>query len=366
MNKTGMEKCICGLRRSVLCLFLCAFMAASLSGCKGPDPETRIVLTTGLKEDEVFRIESISCSVPEIMVYLTNMQNQYENVYGEEIWNTMSGDVTLEQRVKDNCLAKMAQVKTMNLMADSMDVALSPQEIKSAENAAEIYFSSLNTAEIDGMGINKDTVSSLYREYLLASKVYQEIVKDVNPEVSDDEARNITVDYILIRTYETDDSGARIEFDEEKRLAAYQKAKEAYSRATSGEEDFGTLIMEFSDSEEMSATFGKEDIESDYVRDTLFKLSGDEISPILTTSDGYMIAKCISTYDLDETDSNKVRIVDSRREEVFGETYDDYVETLTRKLNESLWDSITFIHSPDISTSDFFQIADENLKLDSL
>ena len=106
------------LNTGFLCLLLCAVMIC-MTGC-GPDlSDTKIVLTTGLNKDEVFRIETISCSRPEMMVYITNIQNQYENVYGERIWETESDGTTLEERVKENALAKMAQVKTMNLMAKS-------------------------------------------------------------------------------------------------------------------------------------------------------------------------------------------------------------------------------------------------------
>lgn len=354
-----------GLRRLILCLFLCVCTLTLLGGCAGVSGDTRIVLTTGLKDDEVFRIESVSCTVPEMMVYLTNMQNQYENVYGQEIWKTMSGDVTLEQRVKDNCLARMAQVKTMNLMAHSMKLSLTQQEKASAEQAAGIYYESLNNTEREAMGIDQETIASLYREYLLAGKVYQEIVKDVNPEISDDEARNISVEYILIKTYEAFADGTRREYDENERMDAYQKAKEAYQRAVDGE-DFESLIMEYSDDDEMMASIGKGDDFSDYARTILFELSKDEISPILTLTDGYMIARCMSTFDMEETDLNKARIVDARREEAFSKEYDAYVESLTRKLNVSLWESIAFLHDDNITTSDFFKVADDNLQLDSL
>lgn len=33
---------------------------------------TKIVLTTGFDKDEVFRIDRMSCRLPEVMVYLTN------------------------------------------------------------------------------------------------------------------------------------------------------------------------------------------------------------------------------------------------------------------------------------------------------
>ena len=346
-----------------LCLLLCAVITLT-SGC-GPDlSDTKVVLTTGLNKDEVFRIETSSCSRPEIMVYLTNMQNQYENVYGTQIWETEADGTTLEDRVKDNALAKMAQVKTMNLMAGSLGVELTADEMKSVETAADIYYDSLNIAEIDGMVIDRDTIVSLYREYLLARKVYEHIISDVNPEISDDEARNITLEYILIRTYTTDATGRRIDMSSEEAREMFVKAEEAHDRAVAGE-PFDSLVAEYSDSDEMLISLGKDDLDNSYIRSALFDLSSGEISEVLTTDDGYIVALCLSTYDLEETDLNKIEIVERERETVFGEQYDAYVQDLTRKLNDQLWSEIEFLHSDEITTSDFFTVADDNLFLEN-
>lgn len=46
------------------------------TGCAGAETkDTKIVLTTGFEKDEVFRIEKTSCRLPEVMLYLTNMQS---------------------------------------------------------------------------------------------------------------------------------------------------------------------------------------------------------------------------------------------------------------------------------------------------
>ena len=75
---------------------VCAILSVvTLVACNGRDG-TRVVFTTGFGKDEVFRIEDESCRKDEIMVYLTTIQNQYESVYGEEIWNTALDGVTLE------------------------------------------------------------------------------------------------------------------------------------------------------------------------------------------------------------------------------------------------------------------------------
>lgn len=150
----------------------------SLSGCgDGNRFGTKVVLTTGFGKEEIFRIETSTCSLPEVMVYLTNIQNRYESVYGTEIWATNVDGVTLEQNVKDIALAQIARIKTMNLMAEHYKVELSSEEKAQVENAANAYYSSLNDTEIEQMGISKKTISSLYTEFALAEKVYQYTIR---------------------------------------------------------------------------------------------------------------------------------------------------------------------------------------------
>ena len=91
-------------------------MVTGLTACGGDDG-TKVVFTTGFGKNEVFRIGDESCSKAEIMIYLTTIQNQYANVYGTEIWNTSLNGVTLEDNVKETVLARIAQIKTMYLLA---------------------------------------------------------------------------------------------------------------------------------------------------------------------------------------------------------------------------------------------------------
>jgi len=134
---------------------------------------TRVVFTTGFAKDEVFRIEDESCKKAEVMVYLTTIQNQYENVYGEEIWNASLNDVTLEENVKETVLARIAQVKTMYLLAVNKGVTLDSEEEALVKKAAKEYVESLNDTEIELMDVSKETIQKLYTEYALAEKVYE-------------------------------------------------------------------------------------------------------------------------------------------------------------------------------------------------
>ena len=87
-----------------------------------------------------------------------------------------------------------------------------------------------------------------------------------------------------------------------------------------------------------------------------FSLETNEISGIVESGSGYHIIKCLSTFDREETDANKLEIVEQRRKEAFGQEYDEFADTLIKNLNEKLWDEITLIHDSNVTTSDFFDI----------
>lgn len=338
-------------------LLAAGLVLGGLTGCEngsGSESGTKVVLTTGFNKDEVFRIETSTCSLPEIMVYLTNIQNRYESVYGTEIWETNVDGVTLEQNVKDIALAQIARIKTMNLMAKKYEVELSEEEKAQVENAANTYYSSLSDTEISQMGVSEETINKLYTEFALAEKVYQYTIKDINPEISDDEARTITVQHILIRTYAPDGTGGKIAYTQQQKEDAYERACEIYELAQQGE-DFDELIRRYSEDDKSTYSFGKGEMDEAF-ETAAFNLGKDEISNVVESEFGYHIIKCLNTFNKDETDANKVKIVDQRRAEAFGQEYDAYVETLTRNLNEELWNKVGFIHDENVKTMDFFEI----------
>ena len=343
------------LKKLAMLLLAVALSVGILTGCgQSEGGSTKVVLTTGFGKDEVFRIETSACSLPEIMVYLTNIQNRYENVYGEEIWDTNVDGTTLEQNVKDIALAQIARIKTMNLMAEQYGVELSGEEKAQVENAANAYYNSLNDTEKEQMGVTEKTISDLYTEFALAEKMYQYTIKDINPEISDDEARTITVQHILIKTYALDGTGKKIEYTQHAKDEAYKEACEVLALAKEGE-DFDELIRRYSEDNKSTYSFGKGEMDEAF-ETAAFNLGKDEISDIVETEFGYHIIKCLNTFNREETDANKIKIVDQRRAEAFGQEYDAYVETLTRNLNEELWDGVSFIHDEDVTTKDFFDV----------
>lgn len=343
-------------KRRFAALFLVFCMLAPvLGGCGGKETDTKVILYTGFKKDEVFRIETMSCMLPEVMVYLTNTQDQYENAFGSQIWQTNLGDVSLEDNIKETVLAQLAQIKTMNLLAQRHGVQLDEEELALTEEAADTYYSSLNQTEREVMQVDREVIARLYAEFALANKVYEYIIKDINPEISDDEARTITVQHILIRTYVQDGTGKKIEFSDKDKKEAYERAAEILALAREEGADFEELVLNYSEGDKGNYSFGKGETDPAF-EEAAFNLGKGEISDIIETRYGYHIIKCINTFNREETDANKIKIVEKRKEEVFGQEYDAFVSTLTRTINQSLWDSISFSINEEVTTCDFFDI----------
>lgn len=340
--------------RRWMAFVLSLLLLLGLTGCESINRDTRIVLTTGFTKDEVFRIETASCYKKEVMVYLTNLQNRYEQVYGTGIWEQERDGVTIEQSVKESVLAEIAQIKTMNLMAENYGLSLNETQQEAVEEAAKAYFESLTETEKEQLDVTVDTIRQLYREYALADEVYGYMIKDVNPEISDDEARTVVIQQILVRTGTKDRADNMESYSEQQKSYARALAMEAQRRIEAGE-DFDVVAARYNEAAESTISVRKGEREAVF-EEAVFELGNEEVSDIIETEEGYYILKCISTLNREETDANKVKIVEERRKEVFSEEYDSYVQTLTRHMNEELWQEITLLHDSEITTSSFFDV----------
>ena len=336
--------------RIALCLFGAVFFAMA-TACDG---DKTVVLTTGLSEDEIFKIESEECNRAEIMLYLTNMQNMYEGIYGEQIWETDTDGVAIEESLKDTVLARISRVKVLKLLAEEQGVSLSKDERERAEAAGKEYFATLSEEEIEILDVTEELVISMYEEYALADKVYHYLIQDINPEISDDDARTITVSHILIRTFHVDLNGVVQPYSQAAKEEALERAEEILQCIRDGE-DFDEMMMLYNEDTTNTLSFRKGAMPAAYER-AAFELATNEVSGIVETEYGYYIIKCTSTFNREETDNNKIIILQEQKEAAFRTVYEEFLGTLTGHLNQKEWNDITLINNPVVTTSSFFTV----------
>lgn len=333
-------------------ILICAFL---LTGCG-----TKVVLTTGFGKDDVFIIGDTKCTLPEMKVYLTDIQNQYESVYGDGIWNAELDGVTLEDNVKDTVLARIAQVKTMYLMAVSEGVALSEEDLELVQSAAEEYYSGLSDEQLEYMGVTQELLVSMYTEYAMADRVYEAVIDEINPEISDDEARTVIVQHIYLATGVTDGAGNFVMYSQEKKADLYNEAMDIKQRAEDGE-DFEALAAEYSEEDSFILSFGR-GVMDPAIEQEVFNLATNQVSSIVETETGLHIFKCISTLDREQTEANKAVLVEERRQVAFKYEYDTFVAGLVKNLNNELWDSVSLNYDIDINSA-FFELYDARFEI---
>lgn len=339
---------------AVMLVAVCV-LGVVVSGCGKNKNGSKVVFTRGLEKDEIFRIGDEICKSSEMLVFLTTTQYEYESVYGAKIWNTSLDGVTLEDNVKETVLEKVAQMKSMALLAKKKNVELDETEKSFASAAAKDYMGHISVAQRESLGITEETVQKLFEEYALAHKVYQKVIEDVNPEISDDEARIVTVQQIVIRTTSRDAQGNETELLTAQKQEQYELAVSVLEQAKEGRKSFEELASKYSQDPTITYSFGKGEMDP-AIEAAAFSLETDEISSVVESSGGYHIIKCINTFDEEETRANKQRLLEAKKNEVFGEEYDEFVNSLVRKLNASAWDKVTLLQEGTVPAVDFFEI----------
>ena len=301
---------------------LCALLALEVCGCSIPSPEsirdTRIILTTGLKDGELFALEGYCCRTAELAVYMADLRDNYQNAFGDSIWDVDIDGIPISERLVETAFNRVVMIKTMQIMADHMNIDLTAEEEARCLSQARTYIDELSTDDRLGLlGITDDDIILMMKQYARAYRVYEYCISDVNPEVSDDAARRITVQRIV-----TPD---------------ISQARQALRLLKNGS-DFEELMQEYNgEGIEGTLSFGKNETEK-AVEDVTFSLTQGEISDIVETAEGYCIYRCITTFNREETDANKLRIIENRRRQAFAETYSEFAKGYPPVVNEALLD----------------------------
>jgi len=320
-------------RLLALCM-LSVLWAAPAAGCGDGDAPG---LVSQITAKQVLKVDGQGCSLPEARVFLVNYQNLYGTVMGVDLWKAESQKKSLEEYVKDLTVSQLTKILSMDSLAKSREIALDEQETASVEQAAEAYYDSLGEAERSYLGVMESDVRNLYMNYALAQKLYESLTAEINSEVSDDEARIMQAMQIFVTKKDT----------------AKQIKRELKDGA-----DFASLANSYNEADEISIQFGRGELPKE-VEKAAFALGDNEISDCIKTEDGYYFLQCIDKFNEELTDANKLKIVKQREKEAFGDVYDAYVKTISRRLNRRVWDEVRVEQSDEIATDSFFEVYQE-------
>lgn len=301
-----------------------------------------VVLLTGCKK-EVTSAPTVrgdyNYTKPQAMIIVATERNRYEQAYTDAVWEvTLEGGQTFEAYLLEQLRTFLRDLKTMNLLADREGIDLTNAEKERIRQIAEQYYNGLTQEDIQYMGITSDDVLFMYQEYYRANKIVGELTKDVNLEVSDSEAKVISVRQIVLS-------------DREEALQVHKRVSEEGS-------DFASIARETTTAEVIERRIGRGE-EPQGVEDVLFALKTGEISPVVMVDDVYYIFQCVNDYDMDATKERKTQIHEERKAWVFQQIYDQFQENNQVVFSEEIWADIRFSKDDNSTTDNFFALYQE-------
>lgn len=297
---------------------LIVFLIGMIVFLKTAAKDRSIYISTGFEKDIMIKVDQTQTTRTEVMAYLSDSVCEYEKLFGEDIWNEHMDGKPFEEYILEQIKGRLTRVKCMNQVAISRGIVLSNLEEQNISKAATEYVASVNKEDVRKYNITVQAVADMYRSMLMADKLFDDLTYEVDTEISEDEARVITIQYI--------------------KCDSLQAATSVKSRLDDGE-SFASLIKE-NNLYEYEYELRRGEMPENF-EEAAFNLITGEISNVVDTEMGYYILMCVNEYDKMKTASNKERMIQENKLARFNEIFEPYEAKLYAEYNEELWQTIS-------------------------
>lgn len=276
------------------------------------------------------------------LVAMTN-KGKFENYYvplaGEAFWQTgLENGETFETYVKENAIwQELLGVTALNAIGKEEGVELTAEEKQTAGQAAEQYYNSLTKEERKYTKATKSSVTSLIEKYVQAEKVIQELIREADFEISDNEMRVMDIQTIFTKDQD--------------------KAREVKSKLDAGE-DFMALASNYSEDSVHEYSVGRGKL-VETLETAVFSLETGQITGILSAEEGFYIIKCVNDYNETQSAANRQERIDSKTYEIWVEEVKKFADSHTLEVNENAWDKFSLAYRENVGNTTLFEVIDQ-------
>jgi len=259
-----------------------------------------------------------SYSAEQMYLCLAGRKSEMRDVYSDQIFDVTVNDggktynSTFNEMVKDY----LEKVYVMSEMSAESGIDLTDEEVDTIEKEADAYMEAFK-ASGNVYEITKDDVTLIKKDLVLISKLRQQIIEQSDIEVSENDARVMTV--------------WRIEC---------QNSESAYKVLDVINEDpdidFEALARRNSTNADIMISVCRGDL-GDTVEEILFTLEDGEVSPVIPSDGKYYIFKVINGYDEEATLIHKEEMAVERQSRAVGLKYEEYLTDHEYHIDEEAW-----------------------------
>ncbi len=327
------------MKNRVVAFLLSGALAVSmLAGCSADMDKTAVVAES--------KTADISLGVANFAARLS--QAQYDDFYvayfGEEVWRTdMYGyGTTTEDDLKASVMNSLYGMYALKEHMADYGVELTSEDTAAISAAAEAFISSNSTEAIEALGAEREIVETYLTLLTIESRMYKEIIKGADTNVSDEEAKTSTYSQVYIsKTSYTDAEGNTVEYTEEG-LAELAETVKAF-----GTDAKANGLKAAAESYGYSVTAGTYSANSSVVMEEIrtalsAMTENGTVSDVLDLENGYYVVQMDEMIDVQETEENRQAIIAERQSSLYTEVVDGYMEEMEWSLNEKVWEQVSF------------------------
>lgn len=297
----------------------------------------------------------------EISMGVANFMAQYQaaqtdfyflSYYGEDMWNTDSGDgTTMTDSVKESVMGNLQEYYLLDAHAADYGIELTEEEKTAITDAAAKFLADNSTEAMNKMGATQETVEEMLRLYKIQSKMRAAIQAEIDTNVTDEECAQKTFSYVRFdKTTAADTTTDDAETSADAADAETDNKQTAQDFLAEAKEDL-EAAAEAGEYTVSKCSYGPGDLDEDdnttsmdvevlKAADKLRK--GKMADTVVEAESGYYIIRMDSTDDKEAAETKKESILTQRRNDKYSETVNGYIEDCEWKINESEWKKVSF------------------------
>ncbi len=380
--------------------FTAAMGVSMLAGCGNKDAKIDGTKTAVTINDEAVSLGAVSFQARFQQAYMYQMYSQYFGT--TQIFDQVmdeSTEKTYGDQIKESVLENIEELVLIKQHAADYDVALDDEKKAEIEKIAQAYIDENDEKVRAQIGASKEDVVYLLELQTIQDMMREPMAKDVDTEVSDDEAQQTTVTYLSLakKTEEdlaadesaadesvSDESLSDESVSEEAKAAQLEEAnKEVKENAekiladlkasdNAAEADMTAIAAKYDDTlTAASGQFTTNDptdttLDASVVEAVADLKDGEVCDKVIETDTHYYVVRVDKTFAKDETEAKKEQIVKDRKTEAYNNLIDTWKKEADIKVDDKVMatllitDSAPFTLGQDESVADV-STADESL-----
>lgn len=313
-----------------------AMTVTSLAGCSGKLDNSEVALTVAGEE--------VTADIANF--YARYSQAQYEtyfgSYYGDDMWGDVSEESSYQNSVKDSLIEAL---ENMYLYEDHMEeygIEITEEDETAIEEAAKAFVEANSSDATDKISGSQETVERVLRLFTIQSRMINAIYDTADLEVSDEEAAQMKMEYVVFAFSNTDEDGNTTELTDEEKAALKEEA-EGFATDAGEAEDFSACAEEAS-YEALEATFDAEETQTipEELAQAAAALEEGGTTAVIEGDNGYYVARLVSAFDEEATETEKENIRSERKSAKLEEVLDAWREEAEIEVNEKVWKKIDF------------------------